>query len=115
MSVWQLGDTIPQYKQLEFDVFSKKLEPLGCHTFPYGDNGRAYLNKWIDRPRTNRKPAIPMKNAIAVADKNFSLTTGCDESIAIWFYRVMMFRMPINTHLSFRLSPQQLWCLSHKR
>ncbi len=81
LSVWQLGDTIPQYKQLEFDVFSKKLEPLGCHTFPYGDNGRAYLNKWIDRPRTNRKPAIPMKNAIAVADKNFSLTTGCDESI----------------------------------
>lgn len=80
-SIWELSNRLPSISHIQFDIFDKNLIPMGCHEFPYGDNGRAYLNKWIDRPRTNGIPCIPMKNAIEVADKNFSLITGCDNSI----------------------------------
>lgn len=80
-SIWNIQDSMPIRSSLSFDVFDKKLKPIGCNDFTYGDNGRAYLNKWIDRPKTNKLPCVPMKNAIEVADKGISLKTGCDDSI----------------------------------
>lgn len=80
-SIWNIQNSAPICSSLSFDVFDKKLTPTGCSDFAYGDNGKAYLNKWIDRPKTNKLPCVPMKNAIDVSNKGISLKTGCDNSI----------------------------------
>lgn len=54
------------------DVLNKKAEPIGSKHF-YGMPNGLSLNDWIARPKPNRTPVVPLKNAVVPAIKTIDV------------------------------------------
>ena len=73
---------------LSVEVFKKdkdehkrlKITPVGEKTF-YNLPANTYLNKWIERPKTNKDKVIPLKNAIRPATDKICLNTWSDGAL----------------------------------
>lgn len=49
---------------IEVDVLNKKTEPIGTKTF-YNLPRDTFLNVWIERPKANKTPVLPIKNTVS--------------------------------------------------
>lgn len=50
--------------EIQVEVLDKNAQAIGEKTF-YNLPNSTFLNVWIDRPKTNKEPVIPLKNAIS--------------------------------------------------
>ena len=67
------------------EKLSKKAEPIGDKLF-YNIPNKRMLNKWIDRPRANSDPALPLKNAISPSiSENPRVTNWSDDAKAYMY------------------------------
>jgi hypothetical protein len=62
--------------EITADVFNKKLEPIGEKKF-YNIPNNAFLNVWIDKPKTNDEIALPLSNTVKVSS-NPRIKKSCD-------------------------------------
>ena len=54
------------------DVLDKNSNPIGVKSF-YTLPSSIFLNSWVKRPRVNKQPVIPLKNAISPATRTASM------------------------------------------
>jgi hypothetical protein len=57
------------------DVLDKNSNPIGQKSF-YNIPSKTFLNSWIKRPKVNKQPVIPLKNAISPATRTIDVR-GC--------------------------------------
>jgi hypothetical protein len=57
------------------DVLDKNTKPIGEKSF-YNLPNTAFLNSWVKRPRANKQPVIPLKNAVSPATRTIDVR-GC--------------------------------------
>jgi hypothetical protein len=57
------------------DVIDKKTNPIGEKKF-YNLPNDSFLNSWVKRPRANKQPVIPLKNAVSPATRTIDVR-GC--------------------------------------
>ena len=50
------------------DVLDKNVNPIGSKTF-YNLPSTTFLNSWVKRPKINKTPVIPLKNAVSPASR----------------------------------------------
>ena len=91
-AVWSLQQQLPKLEQLEFDVYDKNLVVRGIKSFIYsstrpslrgggGGGVEQPLNLWIERPRTEKIPAVPMKSALNISSSNLAVTTTREDAL----------------------------------
>lgn len=70
--------------QIEVEVLDKKATPIGIKSF-YNLPNSSFLNVWIDRPKANKEPALPLKNAISPVVTNPRVKTWSDNAVAYMY------------------------------
>ncbi len=68
-------------EEIAVDVYDKNVIPIGSKVF-YNYPTSKYLNKWIDRPRANQTPALPLSNALTPTTGNPRVRTWADGALA---------------------------------
>ncbi len=63
------------FKEITTEVLDKKANPIGEKTF-YNLPNKVFLNSWVKRPRANKTPVIPLKNAVSPATRTIDVR-GC--------------------------------------
>ena len=66
------------------DVLDKKANPIGAKLF-YNLPSDTFLNVWLDRPKTNKKQVLPLKNALSPYVSKPMLQTWSDNAIAYMY------------------------------
>lgn len=66
------------------DVLDKNAQPIGAKHF-YNLPSNSYLNVWLKRPKTNKVPALPLKNGITPATSEPRVKTWADKAIAYMY------------------------------
>jgi hypothetical protein len=66
--VWNTASKV-KTEEIAVEVLDKKVNPVGRKSF-YNLPNSISLNVWINRPKANTTPAIPLKNAVQPAIKN---------------------------------------------
>ena len=66
------------------DVLDKEANPIGEKTF-YNLPNDTFLNVWLKRPRANRIPVLPLKNAVSPATTVPRVKTWADNAIAYMY------------------------------
>jgi hypothetical protein len=100
------------------DVLDKKAEPIGEKLF-YNLPNSTFLNVWLERPKTNKVPVIPIKNTVSPATSKPSVLTWSDGAIAYMRCSVndlqhaeqhtALFSSSFSDGHGFYLTPQNLW------
>lgn len=103
---------------IELDVFDKKMNPIGSKFF-YNRPNHCHLNVWIDRPKANKEPVIPLKNTISPATVVPSVTTWSDHAIGYMFCNgndvqqvvstTVLFSSVFGSGHGFYVTPDNLW------
>jgi hypothetical protein len=72
--VWQTKANmeLPPISEIEVGVLNKRAEPIGEKMFS-NVSSQYILNNWIDRPKPNTQPALPLKNAVLPAVKTIDI------------------------------------------
>ena len=81
--IWQTshGDgTLSQVGEITTEILDKNAHPIGEKKF-YNVPNSKFLNVWIKRPKANKEPAIPLKNAIKPATSGIRLSNWSDNAI----------------------------------
>ena len=81
--VWETNQNAKKktsISEITADVLDKKSQPIGEKKF-YNLPNETFLNVWLDRPKTNKIPAIPLKNAISIDSGKPRVTTFSDSGI----------------------------------
>lgn len=81
--IWQMKQGQPETpfpSEIQAAVYNKKVEAAGSKTVLV-ENKDNLLNKWIDRPRSNGNPVIPLKNAINPYAEKAYLSSGANNAI----------------------------------
>lgn len=71
-------------KEVETEAFDKTANWVGEKSF-YNLPNKTYLNVWLKRPRTNKTPVLPLKNAITPATSEPRVKTSADGAIAYMY------------------------------
>lgn len=85
--LWQtdnLSDKKTAISEVLVEVLDKKAQAIGEKTF-YNLPSASFLNVWIDRPRANKTPVIPLKNAISTTPGKVWLSSWSDNAIAYMY------------------------------
>ncbi len=61
--------------EITTDVLDKKTNPIGEKKF-YNLPNDSFLNSWVKRPKANKQPVIPLKNAVSPATRTIDVR-GC--------------------------------------
>lgn len=69
---------------VQVEVLDKNTQAIGEKTF-YNLPKNTFLNVWIDRPRANQTPTIPLKNAISPSTSTPRVKTWSDSAIAYMY------------------------------
>lgn len=69
---------------IETEVLDKKASSIGAKSF-YNLPNRSFLNIWLDRPRANRDPVLPLKNAVTPYASTPRVSTWSDDAIAYMY------------------------------
>ena len=70
--------------EIEVEVYDKDALAIGQKRF-YNLPNSSYLNVWLTRPRTNKLPALPLKNGITPATSEPRVKTWADGAIAYMY------------------------------
>jgi hypothetical protein len=65
---------------IQTDVLDKNADPIGTKTF-YNLPRDTFLNVWLDRPKANKQPVLPIKNAISPATSKAFVKTWASDAI----------------------------------
>ncbi len=81
--VWKTknNDKHSTFEEIVVDVYDKNVIPIGAKSF-YNYPSSRFLNKWIDRPRANQVPALPLANALTPTTGKSRVNTWSDDAIA---------------------------------
>jgi hypothetical protein len=79
----QLGLKSP-IKDVRVNVLDKDIKPIGDKSF-YNLPSNTFLNVWLDRPKANKTPILPLKNAISPYVSKPRVTTWSDQAIAYMY------------------------------
>lgn len=66
------------FSEIITEVLDKKSYPIGVKSF-YNLPNNTFLNSWVKRPKVNKQPCIPLKNAISPATRTIDVR-GCNWS-----------------------------------
>lgn len=69
-----------EIKEISTEILSKNGVPQGEKRF-YNILSDRFLNRWIERPKTNKIPVVPLKSAITAADGNPRVKTWADNAV----------------------------------
>jgi hypothetical protein len=104
--------------EIQVDVLDKFTNPIGEKSF-YNLPNSSYLNVWIKRPRTNKSPALPLKNAVNPATSKPRVSTWADDAIAYMYcgkndmqhaeQQTVLFSAPYGQGDGFFVTPENLW------
>ena len=103
---------------IEVDVLNKDAEPIGAKHF-YNLPNSTFLNVWIDRPRANKDPVLPLRNAVLPAQTVPRVKTWSDGAIAYMYCGVndlqhaeqqtVIYSSPYGGGNGFYITPDNLW------
>lgn len=82
--IWKTGNLNPHQmpiSEISVEVYDKNVKPIGEKKF-YNLPNSTFLNVWIDRPKANKTPAIPLKNAISPSVTLPRVKTWSDNAVA---------------------------------
>lgn len=80
----QFGKNKLLISEITTDILNKNAEPIGEKKFFNLPNNKL-LNTWIDRPKSNKKNVIPLKNAFLPTLAMVRVSTWSDNAIAYMF------------------------------
>ena len=96
----------------------KKAQAIGIKVF-YNLPNDTFLNVWLNRPKTNKTPVIPIKNAISPATSKPSVTTWSDGAVGYMRCSVndiqhanqhtALFSSSFSDGHGFYITPENLW------
>ncbi|MFT7087846.1 MAG: hypothetical protein ACJAZX_001294 [Rickettsiales bacterium] len=81
--VWNTNQNARQktpITEIAVEVLDKKAQPIGEKNF-YNLPNKIFLNVWLERPKANKIPTIPLKNAVSVDLGKPRVTTFSDSGI----------------------------------
>jgi hypothetical protein len=103
---------------VQVEVLDKNAQAIGEKTF-YNLPKNTFLNVWIDRPRANQTPTIPLKNAISPSTTTPRVKTWSDSAIAYMYCGVndlqhaeqqtVIYSSVYGGGNGFYLTPDNLW------
>ncbi len=83
--VWKTSKkAVAPITAIEVDVLNKDAIPIGVKQFHNLPNS-TFLNVWIKRPRANKTPVLPLRNAVLPAQTVPRVTTWSDGAIAYMY------------------------------
>ncbi|AGG33009.1 hypothetical protein D521_0440 [beta proteobacterium CB] len=85
--VWQTDQLAKEkllISEISLEAYDKKVNPIGEKVF-YNKPKTSLLNVWMTRPRANKVPVIPLKNAISPYTSVPRVTTWSDGAIAYMY------------------------------
>ncbi len=116
--IWKTSQkTKTEITEIIVDVLNRNVEPIGEKTF-FNLPNSSYLNVWLKRPRTNKAPALPLKNAITTATSIPRVSTWADNAIAYMYcgkndmqhaeQQTVLFSSPYGQGDGFYVTPENL-------
>ena len=79
--IWQTNQNdVTPIVSIFTDVLDKTGHPIGSKTF-YNLPSFTFLNTWLERPKTNKAPVLPIKNAISPVTSTARVKTWADNAI----------------------------------
>jgi hypothetical protein len=105
-------------KQITVEVIDKNAKPIGSKVF-YNIPNKQFLNVWIKRPRRNKTPSLPLKNALTPAIAKPRVSTWSNNAIAYMYcgkndlqhtaQQTVLFSSPYGQGDGFYVNPENLW------
>jgi hypothetical protein len=103
--------------EIHTEVLNKNAETIGEKTF-YNLPNSSYLNVWLQRPKTNKVPVLPLKNGITPATSKPRVSTWADDAIAYMYcgkndmqhaeQQTVLFSSPYGQGDGFYITPSNL-------
>jgi hypothetical protein len=117
--VWKTNQQIrTPISEVSVEVLDKDVKPIGEKTF-YNLPNNLFLNVWLARPKTNKTPALPLKNGITPATSNPRVDTWADNAIAYMYcgkndmqhaeQQTVLLSSPYGQGDGFYVTPENLW------
>ena len=119
--LWQTdhrSDKKTAITEVQVDVLDKQAQAIGEKTF-YNLPNSTFLNVWIDRPRANKTPVIPLKNAISPTPGKVWLSSWSDDALAYMYCGVndlqhaeqqtVIYSSVYGGGHGFYITPENLW------
>lgn len=119
--VWQTDHQTSPKKSIstvDVEVLDKQAQPVGEKTF-YNLPKSTFLNVWIDRPKANQHPTIPLRNAISPASSIPRVKTWSNGALAYMYCGVndlqhaeqqtVVYSSVYGGGNGFYLTPNNLW------
>lgn len=79
--VWRTNQNeVTPITTIQADVLDKNANPIGTKNF-YNLPRDTFLNVWLERPRANKEPVLPIKNAISPATAKAFVKTWANDAI----------------------------------
>ena len=104
--------------EIQVEVLDKKAQAIGDKTF-YNLPNNTFLNVWLKRPRANKSPVIPLKNAISPSASVPRVKAWSDDAIAYMYCGVndlqhaeqqtVIYSSVYGGGNGFYLTPDNLW------
>ena len=117
--VWKTNQTVPSpITEIRVDVLDKESRAIGEKSF-YNVPNQRFLNVWLDRPKANKTPVLPLKNAISPTVSIPRVKTWSDNAIAYMYCGVndlqhaeqqtVIYSSVYGGGNGFYLTPENLW------
>ncbi|MDH2917946.1 MAG: hypothetical protein PXX73_01945 [Sideroxydans sp.] len=119
--VWKTSNNTEktgEFASIETEVFDKNVLPIGIKEF-YNLPNKIFLNVWLNRPKKNNQPALPLKNGIAPATSSPRVDCWSDNAIAYMYcgkndlqhanQQTVLFSSPYGQGDGFYVTPENLW------
>lgn len=104
--------------QVQTDVLDREANAIGEKSF-YNLPNSTFLNVWLKRPKTNKQPALPLKNGITPATSKPRVSTWSDNAIGYMYcgkndmqhaeQQTVLFSSPYGQGDGFYVTPENLW------
>lgn len=108
----------PPIVDIEVEVLDKKATPIGAKHF-YNLPNSTFLNVWLSRPRANKVPTLPLRNAVLPAQSVPRVKTWSDNAIAYMYCGVndlqhaeqqtVIYSSVYGGGNGFYITPENLW------
>jgi hypothetical protein len=109
---------LPPIDTIEVEVLDKDANPIGAKHF-YNLPSNTFLNVWLDRPRANKDPVLPLRNAVLPSQTTPRVKTWSDGAIAYMYCGVndlqhaeqqtVIYSSPYGGGNGFYITPANLW------
>ncbi|WP_216086313.1 hypothetical protein [Paludibacter propionicigenes] len=107
-----------EFSEVTTEVLDKYVCPIGEKTF-FNLPNSIFLNVWLNRPKRNNQPMVPLKNAITTATSKPRVDSWSNNAIAYMYcgkndlqhsgQQTVLFSSPYGQGDGFYLNPDNLW------